>query len=75
MTFVYYRFSATFVCRRFDAMFIYRHRRTTFICIRMIHTSKIYLISDKKLNQWSSICYRTEIIGFLVIIVILKVLA
>ena len=34
-----------------------RPRRVTFICMRTIKTSKVYLINDKKSNQWLSMCY------------------
>ena len=42
--------SVTFVCRRLDAVFVCRHA-ATFIYVRVIHTSKVYPISDKKSNQ------------------------
>ena len=35
--------------------------------------SKIHTIRDKKSNQWSSVCSRTEVKGILVIIVISNV--
>ena len=58
------RLGTTFVCRLCGA---------TFICVRAIQTRKIYQISDKKSNQWSSICNRTGVIGILVTIVISNV--
>ena len=42
-----------------------------FVCV--IQTSKVYPIRDNELNQWSSICYITKVIGMLVTIVILNV--
>ena len=50
-----------------------RYRGATFIYVRAIQTSKIYLISEKKSNQWLSICYETEVIGNIVTTVILNV--
>ena len=55
------------------AEFVCRCHSATFICMRVIQTNKIYLISNKKSNQWSSICYIIGIIGILVIIVISNV--
>ena len=45
--------------------FICLRRSVTFICVRAIHTSKVYPIKDKKSNQWSLICCRTRIKGIL----------
>ena len=44
-----------------------------FICVRAIQTNKVYMINDKKSNQWSSICFRTGAISILVTMVISKV--
>ena len=62
------RLSATFVCRP-SATFVYRHLSPTLICVKMIQTTKIYSICDKKLTQWLSIYCIIGIIGILVIIV------
>ena len=43
--------------------------------MRVIQMSKVYLISDKKSNQWSAICYRIGIISILITIVISNVYA
>ena len=56
--------NVTFICRCCDVTFIY---------LRAIKTSKVYPISDKKSNQWSSICCIIEIIGILVIVIISNV--
>ena len=53
--------------------FGFRRRSTTFICILAIQMSKVYTIRDKKLNQWSSVCYRTKIKGIIITIVISNV--
>ena len=60
-------------CHRLGAMFVCRHHGVVFICVKAIQTSKVYIISDKKSNQWSSIYYKTGIIGILVTIVISNV--
>ena len=57
--FVCCRLGTTFVCRLFGAVFVY---------VREIQKSNVYPINDKKLNQWSSIYCRIEIISILVII-------
>ena len=64
--------SVAFSCCCFGVAFVCRFG-ALFICVMVIQTSKIYLISNNKSNQWSSICCRTEIIGILVTIVILNV--
>ena len=51
-------------------MFVYRHR-VTFICMKVIQTSKVDSINDKKSIQWSSICCsKTCVIGIIITIVI-----
>ena len=62
-------------CRCLGIVFVCCRHSVVFICLRMIWTSKIYLISDNKSNQWLSICCITGIIGILVIIVISNVYA
>ena len=41
-----------------------------FVYMRVIQTNKVYMISDKKSNKWSSICCRIEVISILVTMVI-----
>ena len=55
------------------AMFVCHCRGATFVCVKVIQTYKIYPISDKKSNQWLSICCRIRIIGILVTIIISNV--
>ena len=38
-------------CRFLDATFVCHYRGVTFICMRVIYTSNIYFINDKKSNQ------------------------
>ena len=45
------------------------HCDAIFICVTMIHTSKIYPMNNKKSNKLLLICYRT-CIGILVTIII-----
>ena len=42
-------------CHRLGVVFVCRHRGAVFICVKAIQTSKVYIINDKKSNQWSSI--------------------
>ena len=53
--------------------FDFRHHGTIFIYVLAIPTSKIYKIKEKKLNQWSSVCYETEVTYILIIIIISNV--
>ena len=56
MTYVYHRLSMTFVYRRFFhhlGMTFLFHRLDMTFYVKAIKTSKVYPISDKKLNQWS----------------------
>ena len=69
----YRRLGAMCGCCRLHPVFVCRCHGATFICIRAIYKSKVYMISDMKSNQWSSICYKIGIIGILVTIVILNV--
>ena len=55
---------------RFDMTFVFHRYGMTSICIRVIQTSKVYLISDNKSNQWLSIYCKIEVIRILVTIVI-----
>ena len=72
-TYNYCRLGTVCSCRCRDMVCSYRSCDTAFICVRVIQTSKIYRINDKKSNQWSLICYRTGIICIIIIIVILNV--
>ena len=61
-------------CRRcLSVAFDCRVHGATFICVKAIQTSKIYQISDKKSNQWLSICYKNGIISIIVTIIISNV--
>ena len=62
--------SAAFVCCRLGVAFVYRCHDALFIHVRAVQMSKIYSITDKKSNQWSSIYCRTGIISIIVTIVI-----
>ena len=44
------RLSVTFVCR-LTATFVCRHRSPTLICVKMIQTTQVYSICDKKINS------------------------
>ena len=68
-------FGLTYDCRRFSAMFVCRCRDAAIVYVRAIRTSKVYLISNNKSNQWLLIliCCRYEIIGILVTIIISSV--
>ena len=38
-------------CHRLSAMFVCRHHGAMFICVKTIQTSKVYIISDKKVKS------------------------
>ena len=48
-------------CRRLGAAFVCRRRGASFISMRGIQINKVYLISDKKTNQWSLIYYERDL--------------
>ena len=50
------RLGATGGCVVSIRRFGFRHHDAAFICVSAIQTSKVYLIKNKKSNQWSSIC-------------------
>ena len=64
------RLDVTCSCCLLGTMFVCHYRGVTFICVKVMQTSKVYPISDKKSNQWSSICGKTRVMGILVTIVI-----
>ena len=76
------RLNAAFGCRYLGAMcdciilvrgFVLLRHGTMFICVWTIQTGKIYLIRDKKSNQWSSIYLKTGVIYIMVTIIISSV--
>ena len=50
-------------CRRPSVTFVCRRCGAAFICVRAIQMSKVYPISNKKSNQWSTICYKGSFVG------------
>ena len=60
-------------CRLGVTFIFHRRHGTMFICVKAIQTSKVYSINNKKVNQWSSKCCRSELIDIVVTIVISNV--
>ena len=72
MTYGYCRFGAACGCRRLGVMCGCHCLGVAFISMRVIQMRKIYLINDRKSNQWSSICCRIGVICILITIIILN---
>ena len=64
------RLGATGGCVVLVQQFGFHRCGAAFICVYAIQTSKVYMVRDKKSNQWSSVSCRIEVKGILVTIVI-----